>query len=544
MLNYTYIFYRYDFVPLNIDEFMTLYNIVMKYHYPCCMHIDNNLTDNEKMEIQTNEPNLVYSKIKEYETMHNIELTYKILQIPRVLYDLYHALWRAEADKIIKCELIYPSLYTYEKYCKYFDKITNGQIDNIFQLNQYICVSILQRIPTNIMDWTNILEQIIGMISVAKHNKQKYLHAQIIANKQILFDALTEYMENNPERRFNIAIISEIYEICVKTNPMINIMVVTNFVRDVLSYVRTKNNKYIKNIDIITYIENYYAGKNYTPDKINYIDEKNWITNFLDAYPHNEKIVIETLKREFNGNNLATILYRATSNEKESVIDPFDEQKGFSISFNTSIFCGMFCDETAYTYELMTRYNKNKYCYVYPRDYHNDMTGWSGIFFVPPIHPFVQLLLYGELWHARSKIFAGSVLTGVREFAGLYDSDVYPFPDYLKSEFAKETLDKYYKDFEKTYRITLIDIDQNADIGIDVKLLHGTSAYNRYIQNKNEYKNLSRLLQADKNNLTPVKADKNNSPSIKKEELVKQILDEELTKITHDVAKKIIDILK
>src|SRR5947207_3999246 len=130
-LNFTYILYNekacesdeFDFRPAPKDE-LNLYNLILKYHYPCCMNIHTLaiLSDNEKQMLINNEVLLFKQKIDEYNKIN--KTSYNFLQIPRILYDLCVILFVLDGMIGLK-EFSFGGdmrYFNYDEYCGRVDK--------------------------------------------------------------------------------------------------------------------------------------------------------------------------------------------------------------------------------------------------------------------------------------------------------------------------------------------------------------------------------------------------------------------------------------
>lgn len=110
--------------------------------------------------------------------------------------------------------------------------------------------------------------------------------------------------------------------------------------------------------------------------------------------------------------------------------------RGYPVSYNASILNGLICDRTARTYEYMRNFSnetQSKTKHILTKYFYNDGSIESNLFFVLPLHPYLQLFTVGELWHVRSKIFYNSL---IKRFAQIYDTfgeNNDKFPDYLMS---------------------------------------------------------------------------------------------------------------
>ena len=106
-----------------------------------------------------------------------------------------------------------------------------------------------------------------------------------------------------------------------------------------------------------------------------------------------------------------TILYRGAILSLDSTIGSDDIIH--SLSLNNSILSGFINDPSACTLNYIKRdphrlgmffdWN-NKIKYTIKKFYVNNSSDENSLFFIPPIHPFLQLYCSGELWHPRTKI--------------------------------------------------------------------------------------------------------------------------------------------
>lgn len=129
----------------------------------------------------------------------------------------------------------------------------------------------------------------------------------------------------------------------------------------------------------------------------------------------------ESKKYENNTDKNKFLLYRGSSyeKEKETTISykrekniPIDEEelkinpRLHSISYNTSLLNGLYNEtqkEGANTYQYYAP-EKHKLYYVFNKFIKGDNSPAEKLLFIPPIHPFLLLIAYGELWHARTYI--------------------------------------------------------------------------------------------------------------------------------------------
>ena len=182
------------------------------------------------------------------------------------------------------------------------------------------------------------------------------------------------------------------------------------------------------------------------------------------------------------------VLYRtAPDYYYETPFDPEDKTKGFSVSYNTSILNGQF-DTTANTYNILLRYfqmpDKNNVIltnYICNRFYYSQNTKEDNVFFIPPLHPYLQISGNGEFWHARSKIFNDSQRNFLNKFAGYFDNSVNKLPEYYLSNYKYEEYISAFNQTMKQYRNVIFH---------SVKPHEFEYKYNKYKQKYNRLKKM------------------------------------------------------
>jgi hypothetical protein len=105
--------------------------------------------------------------------------------------------------------------------------------------------------------------------------------------------------------------------------------------------------------------------------------------------------------------------------------------------------------------------------YKIDKHFYMDNSLESNMLFIPPMHPYLQLLCEGELWHPRSKIFNGSNFKGINQFTGIYakfDEEHDIFPDYLTSTYTKDVMIKKFNFFIRKSRKELINPESGEHI--------------------------------------------------------------------------------
>ena len=244
-----------------------------------------------------------------------------------------------------------------------------------------------------------------------------------------------------------------------------------------IDYTKGLFNKVLNNItelnyiiitDIVFYLTNITLAYNIILesiiDKINLLEtikiKKYWEIN-------SEKILVlkQVLDFEIKPSNGETLLYRGAKIDKDSVIYGDDELYIQSLSFNNSMLNGFVNDETACTLNYITppsisyksRYadssDNNKIKYIIKKFHLNDSSDEFSLFFIPPIHPFLQLYCDGELWHPRTKI--GNEVLLYKEIGGFFLCDEAKKSDYLISDKSIQELETLYQQYKSTGQISV-----------------------------------------------------------------------------------------
>lgn len=311
MLNSAYIWYHTDpLKELSNDDNNFVFELLMKYSFPCYLSIPNDLSKEEKARILVNEYSFIQDKINERHPY------IKIMSVPRIIYDLLHINF-----KQVKYKYYIPVVeaysydcqtgITYETYCDVNKNYNMKAKDNIFILN----------------------ERIVNLIF------------------------------NNNIKNFN----------------------------DILDYIYEINSKKITT----KYNEHFDLLHNY----------KEYFRKFIQ------------IESEPNSGNF--ILYRGANIKNDKLVSISGYKTVLSsISLNQSILNAITTDKSACTFlyfindkstnTAMNIYRPNKKIdrikYVMKKHFHNDESDEAELFFIPPLHPYIQLLSIGELWHPRTKI--------------------------------------------------------------------------------------------------------------------------------------------
>lgn len=473
--NYTYILQNKNDSLLTFEEYKDVYEtIVLKYHYPLCLNISNNLTQAEKNSIKSNEFQFIKSKLSGTQ----------IYQLPRVLYDLFFILYNCVIlyNRKINIKNFNNEQQPFIDYCNKLNDYHAELSENIFGLNNFIITFLLSLEDVNYKtpkykDYNKILDSIVSEYHL-------FINETFVDKKR-------EYYDTNTEE-FVKFITKNLYEIWEGLSSK-NHNFTSFFNKFNQSYV---NNLYIKEI-FLSIIESITENIKSIKENNNMMAQKKQITELIESIIHDRirlhkiiynnrnafdsknyfKIFVKNLNIELLKNTLiqetvgvendGIVLYRGARDTKESGIDENVPNRGYSISYNSSLLNGVLADITACTYKFMTdetvvgNVNKDiktnklyKHKYVLNKFFYGDNSEDDNLFFVPPLHPYLQMMAFGELWHPRSKIYNGSTIKEISTFAGLYDDnkgivgvDFDKFPDYLTSLYERSRFDTEFKKF-------------------------------------------------------------------------------------------------
>ena len=131
---------------------------------------------------------------------------------------------------------------------------------------------------------------------------------------------------------------------------------------------------------------------------------------------------------------------------------------------------------TLYYYEK----NNNKFYYIIDKHFYNDKSIESQLYWIPPIHPVLLISIYGEVWHARTKISTQLKKTPLSNVKGIHSyegSNLDIIPDYLISDYTCNDMNKFYSEY------------RNRDIIINKEFRKYLKYKNKYIELKNKINN-------------------------------------------------------
>ena len=160
----------------------------------------------------------------------------------------------------------------------------------------------------------------------------------------------------------------------------------------------------------------------------------------------------EIIRQIFNFENQIskgnTILYRGANYKKDSTRLSIDNL--VSISLNMSIFSGFCNDPSACTLNFMNKLYNDKIKYTIKKFFLHDWSDEDSLFFIPPIHPFLQLYCKGELWHPRTK-------KGINGYHGKINGLACPikYRDYLSSFKTIEELEELFQQYKSSGQISV-----------------------------------------------------------------------------------------
>ena len=353
--NYAYVWYKRDpeqLLEFTEEELEKIYEIILNYSYPCYLagsELINRMSPEEKTKLLQHELLFIREKMAEAGLSHVI-----IMQIPRVLYDLFN-LHHNKFEKFnfrYECE---HDIETIRGYNALTREYTNSIKKNIFSLNVFIMNIISQYRPDIRESYNELFEELI-------------------------LDS----------------VISDIFEL--------------------------------------------------------HISERK---NILRQTIHFEKQYSEG----------HTILYRGARNDKDVLTKTkYDlTTSGTSLSFNASMLSGCVNDKsgctldyaTGYTLDYATlgifRVNNDKIKYSIKKFLLHDLSNEDSLFFIPPIHPFLQLYCSIELFHPRTKVGIDFKLNMSRDVRGLTCSPTFiAKSDYLVSNKTFEELNALYQRYKST----------------------------------------------------------------------------------------------
>ncbi len=375
--NYAYIWFKRD--PTKLLDFTSkeqeiIYKIILDYSYPCYLANDSiqTMSEADKKELLEHELLFIQKKFVEASLVDVI-----IMQIPRVLYDLFNFYYYLNDYYYLKDDegTEYPFINKEKKKLLNFNYKCN---DEIIKYSYYINYTK--------MLFTKVLNNISELNSIIITNIVSYLPDITVAYNTI-FETIIQ---------------------------KINLLVTINLK------------------------DHWKLGS----EKI--------------------KVLKQVMDFEIKPSNGETLLYRGANIDRDAIIKNVGEQSTQSLSLNNSMLNGFVNDDSACTLNYITpgtffyqgfkaTSDNNKIKYIIKKFYLNDSSNEFSLFFIPPIHPFLQLYCDGELWHPRTKIGNDySKIGGI-----LCKTDTIAKCDYLISDKSIQELESLFKQYKSSGQISV-----------------------------------------------------------------------------------------
>ena len=394
-INYTYLLENADGTLIDQATYENIYtNVILRYHYPICMNITNVLTEIEKHAILTNEYEFVKTLIPE-----NV----KIYKIPRVIYDLlvihqHNDVLKPRNHKII---------------CKFNCYMDNSHKDG-------------------------------------EDNEDDEDDEDEIDDDEDDEDKIDDKDEAEPMEKIE----NKMYETKTKTTQnkyRIKCNTYANYCKKVNEYHNAQSECIFElNNYIISYLNK--QNINYkTPSYVDYMPVLHDET-IMEDYNH-IKLLTQTLLIETTQTHKRDkiMLFRGSADQIEEAVDTTRPNYGYSVSYNTSLLNGLIHDREACTYHYMG-YDNFRHTYILNKFWYGDGGVEDNLFFIPPLHPVLQIYGDGEVWHARSKIFANSKIKRIEDFGEKNYFPGFKLPDFLKSTYEKIQMFERFKLFITKHR--------------------------------------------------------------------------------------------
>lgn len=572
MNNYTYIVRT----PSE-NVFMNIYNdVILKYSFPMSLNTTNDLTEEDKSQIIENEYIFVKKLITQILHEGSSYNDNNIIIIPRILYDLffmmYHGIYNIKTD--IPRYSFSIDLTTYNAYCEKTNEYHDSISKQVYLLNEYI----LQQLDTIGYDYSS--PNYIEYEKVARY----IFNSMIAYSTGGVNEEIIDIYENNFEEINSI--INEIIHLIITERRILmtrdatgpnSVFSASSFGEVVMSEMEKQSQQYsprilfFSSVIIISIIQQRLAliFKNISILHVT-IEEKvkQAINQFMDIYTNKDSVIdvlrnsniykyyplykftkvldedlmLQCVKIESvdsSGSQNKFILYRGSPDAIEGAVNEemFKRKKvykeGYSVSYNTSLLNGYFTDSTACTYNYMMGDDSDdayKHYYKIRKFNYGDDSDESNLFFIPPLHPYLQLSSYGEFWHARSKIFVGSQIQWLGTFAGI---------------FAETKGRVGYSDNFPNYLVSHLKLKRNASIDSDdvtqlakANKINIMNKYNKFIK-AHRYPILPYIYNVEKNitrktTKTPKIKRINQLPPFKKNG--EPVSEEEITKVLNYLA--------
>lgn len=362
-------------------------DIIMHNSFPMCLMHQNfvcNKTINEEFEC-------IKTLIK------RLNPDIKIVQIPRIIYDLYVIYFTILNDPLLAMNynLMNIDYNNYLDYCKGINKKFVEFKSTILQLNNFIAKNLNNL--TRRIDKHLLFELIIKTHNTLLDNYHNKIDAEMEANIDKINELDLQTLLNLTPLKLQMLIYNTFED--SKFWSMICLDLMRYYKKNNFDKINSKNIDY----DLANFIlksENFINFQRYVQIGNNSLGLNNSFHLF-------EKIFDIEMNIDGKYHQSKFLLYRGTNDNFDSPIDTTNENKCYTLSYNLSVLNAFFSDKAACTFYYYTNgdYLIKKTMYV------DRFTSNNDVFFIPPLHPYMQLFCYGEFWHARSKISKYSIIT-------------------------------------------------------------------------------------------------------------------------------------
>jgi hypothetical protein len=392
ILNYAYIWYKTDpDQQFTQYEELKIYEIILNYSYPCYLgsSLISRMSSTDKTELLEHELSFIRKKFQEVELANVI-----IIQIPRVLYDLFNIYYYLKDY----------SYYQIERYGE--NRGFYGKKSNRLQV---------------VKEKAELLNFNFSCTKKSNPNWNKYNSYNLYVNYT-----------------------NDLFNSVFKNIMTLNTFIIDNIHSD-LNYIRQQSDLNIIRLAYYRIFDQIITIINEKPTiflrpTYNISDEK--------------KIVLrQVLDFEMQPSTGKTILYRGANFVLDTLWGMPSTKTStvlHSLSLNNSMLSGFIHDFTACTLNYITpghddiyKQNNKKIKYIIKKFHYNDSSNEFSLLFIPPIHPFMQLYCQGELWHPRTK-FGKEIHSSNISFSGILceQNNI----DYLQTNKSHQDLDRLYNE--------------------------------------------------------------------------------------------------
>ena len=369
--------------------------------------------------------------------------------------------------------------YVYVWYTRDASQITEDDLDKIYEIvlnYSYPCYLSGSEVITRLTpeEKTKLLQHELSFIE-EKMETAGLSHIIMMQIPRVLYDLFNLYFTFNHTNVDVVDVMNTkfVYRCSAAIAKMSDYNTLTREYTD-----SVKGNIFALNAFIVNYIQEKYSMSNIRDsyDKIaNELVAHCWLIpeNYISSSVfHNtssleeaKNIVRQTIHFEKQYSQGYAILYRGARSTMDSLI--VGSRYSFkSLSFNLSIFTGCVMDVGACTMSYFAALNGNDKIKINVKKFFlHDLSSENSLFFIPPIHPYVQVYSSGELFHCRTKIgidydvelekviasgaYTRQIVTGL--FSCMpSEKEFVEKCDYLTSDKTFEELNALYKRYQST----------------------------------------------------------------------------------------------